>query len=89
MAKILWVSHTSLSISETFIANTLQMLKSSHEVFALSGGSPDLCASPNSGIESIIDLPTKADKCANNWNQKVTSIHTWQSNAHVALSSHN
>ena len=51
MAKILWVSHTSLSISETFIANTLQMLKSSHEVFALSGGSPDLCASPNSGIE--------------------------------------
>lgn len=42
-----------------------------------------------SAIESIIDLPTKADKCANNWYQKVTSTHTWQSNAHVALSSHN
>lgn len=42
-----------------------------------------------SAIESIIDLPTKADKCANNWHQKVTSTHTWQSNAHVALSSHN
>lgn len=51
MSKILWISHTSLSISETFIANTLHMLKSSHEVLALSGGSPDLCAFPDSGIE--------------------------------------
>ena len=51
MAKILWVSHTSLSISETFIANTLQMLKSNHEVLALSGGSSDLCAFPYTGIE--------------------------------------
>ena len=51
MSKILWISHTSLSISETFIANTLQLLKSNHEVLALSGGSPDLCAFPDSGIE--------------------------------------
>lgn len=51
MAKILWISHTSLSISETFIANTLQMLKSNHDVLALSGGSSDLCAFPDSGIE--------------------------------------
>lgn len=42
-----------------------------------------------SAIESIIDLPAKADKCANNWHLKVTSTHTWQSNAHVALSSLN
>ena len=51
MSKILWISHTSLSISETFIANTLHMLRSNHEVLALSGGSPDLCAFPNSGVE--------------------------------------
>ena len=51
MSKILWISHTSLSISETFIANTLHMLRSKHEVLALSGGSPDLCAFPNSGVE--------------------------------------
>ena len=50
-SKILWISHTSLSISETFIANTLHMLKRNHEVLALSGGSPDLCAFPDSGIE--------------------------------------
>ena len=31
MSKILWISHTSLSISETFIANTLHMLKRNHE----------------------------------------------------------
>ena len=42
-----------------------------------------------SAIESIIDSPTKADKCANNWHLKVTSTHTWQSNARVALSSLN
>ena len=29
MSKILWISHTSLSIGETFIANTLQLLKDS------------------------------------------------------------
>ena len=51
MSKILWISHTSLSISETFIANTLCMLKSNHEVLALSGGSPHLCAFPDSSIE--------------------------------------
>lgn len=50
MYNILWISHTSLSNSETFIANTLDLLRKNHEVLALSGGSPDLCAFPDSGL---------------------------------------
>lgn len=38
-----------------------------------------------SAIESIIDSPEKAEKCAQQWNNKVTSKHTWQANALVAL----
>lgn len=38
-----------------------------------------------SAIESIIDSPEKAEKCANNWHQKVISKHTWTTNAHIAL----
>lgn len=38
-----------------------------------------------SAIESIIDSPEDAKKCANNWCQKVTSKHTWTTNASIAL----
>ena len=38
-----------------------------------------------SAIESIIDSPEKAEKCANNWHNKVISKHTWKANAAVAL----
>ena len=41
-----------------------------------------------SAIESIIDSPEKAEKCANNWHKKVISKHTWQANADVALRIH-
>lgn len=36
-------------------------------------------------IETIIDTPEKAEKCANNWHHKVTSKHTWTTNAAIAL----
>lgn len=38
-----------------------------------------------SAIESIIDAPDKAEKCAKNWHVKVTSKHTWTTNASIAL----
>jgi len=41
-----------------------------------------------SAIESIIDSPEKAEKCAKHWHDKVISKHTWQSNAVTALSGH-
>ena len=37
-------------------------------------------------IESVIESPEKAEKCADNWLKKVTVKHTWQANASVALS---
>ena len=39
-----------------------------------------------SAIESIIDSPQEAEKCADNWHNNVTKNHTWQANANVALS---
>ena len=39
-------------------------------------------------IESVIESPEKAEKCADNWHRKVTSEHTWQTNAKEALSIH-
>ena len=39
-----------------------------------------------SAIESILDSPREAEKCADNWHNKVTKNHTWQANANVALS---
>ena len=38
-----------------------------------------------SAITSIIDAPQKAEQCAQNWHNKVTSKHTWKTNAAVAL----
>ena len=37
-------------------------------------------------IESVIESPEKAEKCADNWHEKVTLNHSWQANAVVALS---
>ena len=37
-------------------------------------------------IESVIQSPEKAEKCADNWHEKVTLNHSWQANAVVALS---
>ena len=37
-------------------------------------------------IESVIESPEKAEKCASNWHEKVTLNHSWQANALVALS---
>lgn len=36
-------------------------------------------------IESIIESPAKAEKCADNWLKKVTAKHTWKANAVQAL----
>ena len=32
-------------------------------------------------IESVIESPTNAEKCADNWHKKVTSTYTWQAKA--------
>jgi glycosyltransferase involved in cell wall biosynthesis len=37
-------------------------------------------------LESVIESPEKAEKCAGNWYEKVTLNHSWQTNAVVALS---
>ena len=37
-------------------------------------------------LESVIESPEKAEKCADNWHEKVTLNHSWQANAVVALS---
>ena len=36
-------------------------------------------------IKSVIESPEKAEKYADNWHRKVTSTHTWQANAKLAL----
>ncbi len=45
--KILWFSHSPLSISESFIADTIQLLKLDHEVRVVSGSDGSLCAYPD------------------------------------------
>ena len=47
MAKILWLSHSPLTISETFIAATIRILKEDHEVLVVSGGNGRDCAFPD------------------------------------------
>ena len=47
MAKILWISHSPLSISETFIAATIRILKQDHEVLVVSGSDGRDCAFPD------------------------------------------
>jgi glycosyltransferase involved in cell wall biosynthesis len=37
-------------------------------------------------LESVIESPEKAEKCADYWHEKVTLNHSWQANAVVALS---
>ena len=36
-------------------------------------------------IKSVIESPEKAEKYTDNWHRKVTSTHTWQANAKLAL----
>ncbi len=50
MAKILYISHSALSISETFIAGTIQILMQDHEVLVASGSDGRSCAFPDLNV---------------------------------------
>lgn len=49
--KILWFSHSTLSISESFIADTIQLLQRDHDVCVISGSDGALCAYPDLNAE--------------------------------------